>query len=154
MVGTVFYILGSCEKKIIGRRLLNAGGIDMMGGSVNFFCDGHFFHGKTVGIVIRQVIIGTVDMNGNDSGLAVLGEMEFMGQDQSLDSVADIIKGRLKDINGDAFGMKDFSNLVIHGDAEIDFSLSIELFHLVGCLDKKAFAVGGQVDDFQGSFFR
>lgn len=60
-------------------------------------------------------------MNGNDSGLAVLGEMEFMGQDQPLDSVTDIIKGRLKDINGDAFGMKDFSNLVIHGDAEIDF---------------------------------
>lgn len=153
MIGAVFYILSSCKKKIIGRRLFNAGSIDMMGGSVNFLCDGQLFYRKPVCIIIWQVIIGAVDMNGNDSGLAVLGEMEFMGQDQPLDSVANIIKGRLKNINGNAFGMKDFSDFVIHGDAEIDFTLTVELFHFIGGLNEKAFAVGGQVDNFQGCFF-
>mgnify|MGYP007059235167 CR=1 FL=1 len=126
----------------------------MMGGPVNFLCDGQFFYRKPVCIIIRQVIIGVVNLNGDDSGLAVLGEMEFMGQDQPLDSVANIIKGRLKNINGDAFGMKDFPNFVIHGDTEFDFPLTVEFFYPISSLNEEPFGVGGQVDDFQGDFFR
>ena len=60
----IFNIFGGSEKNVIGRRLFDAGGIDISGGAEDFLCDGQFFKSHTVIAVFRQGIPGNVYMDG------------------------------------------------------------------------------------------
>ena len=138
------------EKEEPGRRLLDAGSIQEMGKAVDFTRNLQLFHRKAVVIVIGNGFLERVDVDGYDSKPVAAVQHGFVGEDEALQPVPDVIEGWLEDIDGNALGIKDVTDLVEEGDAEGDFSHPVEFFHGGRIFDEEAFIVGKDRKDFEG----
>ena len=141
MVGCVFQKGAGAEEEIPRRRLLDAGGLDGAGKLVNVLCHLEPFQRKFVAAGFRELAGLWFGFHRDDRDLAVLAELELMGQDEPLERGADVVVGGLKDVDGDVPRLEEIPHLIEYGDAEIDLSPPVECFHPGGVLKEECFCV-------------